>query len=151
MPKKKKKKIDKGKIIKRQEAQQAIPPAVTVPPPGFIAEAVKKVEEAKVKAPAAKRDEIIAGGADSDFWKEVRQYIEGYQKNLKTSTTGIVQQGQFSLERIGISYLLADQIEAALQSVIDFVEIKRKTVELMKKAEIEKKKKEAEIEKKKGG
>jgi len=134
--------------VDKQEAQQAISGAPEVPPPHFIAGELKKVDASKVQAPETKRDEVIAEGVDSDFWRFTKAYIEKYQLSLKKNTSETALRGEFDLNRIGMSYLLNDQISSALQAVIDFVENKGKIVEIMKKEEIEKKNKEAELKKK---
>lgn len=132
------------KILKEQSATQAIPPT---PPPAFIAEAIKEVNQAKPKV-LPNEDKILADGAFSDFWKILKRFIENYQSNLKKSTSELALAGQFDLNAIGMKYLLADQIVSALQKVTDYVEGKARAVAQYENEQKELALKKSELQKK---
>jgi archaellum component FlaC len=143
-----KKEEKENKVKRNQEALQPISPTLNVPPPEFIRDVINKAQIKEKKLSEAD-DNVIVEGAQSDFWKLIKNYIERYQKDLKAITSELVQQGQFDLNAIGMKYLLSDQISNALQKVIDYVENRARIVEQMKRDAQELEKAKAKLEEKK--
>ncbi len=134
---------DKEKVITEQEAKQAVAPTSQRSSPSFIAEAIKEAKEARMK-PKEADDNVLAEGADSEFWRLIKKYIENSLKKLKDNTTKAAMESGFNLELLGFRYVLMDQISNFGGDIIKFVETRQKVVELMKKAEMEKEKAKAE-------
>ena len=122
--------MKRQKIIKKQEAEQAIPPTA----PSFIAEAIEDARKVE-REPLPDEDEILAKGAESDFWKILKRYIQDKIKGLRELTTQAVVKAGFRLEEAGFRYVLTDQICHALEDVVGYVEFRRETIEKMKREE----------------
>ena len=123
------KKIEKIKKI--QEGAQAIPPD----PPAFIKQAIEDTKE--TEEPKETDDRVLASGADTDFWRLVKGFIERNIDGFKERTTQTVMASGFNLEEAGLRYTLTDQLAHFGRDIIKYVENRRKAVERMKKDEAE--------------
>jgi len=107
--------------IKEQEAHQALPPA-------FMKSVINQSKkEPEIKA-GKDRDRVLAEGADSDFWKVVKSYIEAKQmmlaKQLRETS------GNVSVEETGFRFLILDQVNSFATQLITFVEAPKEILKL---------------------
>lgn len=117
--------------IKKQEAEQApVPPA-----PAFIKQAIEDSRPKKLE-PKDSDDKILAEGADSTFWKLIKQRIEDKIAGLESALSGAVQNRVGSesiwLQDIGIRYLLKQIVTDNLKDITNFVELRRRVAEEQK-------------------
>ena len=125
----------KDKILKEQAAQQPTP---VIPPPAFIAGAIKEAKETRV-VPKDTDDKILAEGADSEFWRLLKDYINGTIEALKKKTTQAAIESGYNLELLGFRYVLMDQLENFGKDIINFVEFKKRGYQETKRREAKKK------------
>ena len=102
-----------------------------IPPPQFIAEALREAK--KKPEPKSEDDEIVAEGANSDFWKILKRWIEWKQKGIKENTGQMLAGGTLTLEQIGMKVLWRDLIIEFGQDMIDFIENRATLVESIKR------------------
>lgn len=126
-------KAKEEEIKKKQDAEQApVPP----PPPAFIREAFSQAKPNKLE-PKPMDDKILADGADSDFWKLIKQRISDKINSLDSALAGAVQNKvgseQIWLQDIGIRYLLKQIVSDNMADIINFVELRAKVAEEQKK------------------
>jgi len=117
------------KIIKKQEAQQPVP---ITPTPSFISEAIEESKRTRIE-PKQTDDKTLAEGATSEFWRLVKDYIEGTIGALKKKTTQAAIESGYNLELLGFRYVLMDQLENFGKDIINFVEFKRSGYEEVKR------------------
>lgn len=117
--------------LNKQDAEQ--PPVP--PPPAFIKQAIDDSKPKKLQ-PKDSDDKVLAEGADSTFWKLVKQRIDGKIETLESALAGAVQNrvGAESiwLQDIGIRYLLKQVVTDNLKDIINFVELRRRVAEEQK-------------------
>jgi len=133
----------KEDILKRQAGQQAAPTSHP-PPPAYISQAIEESKKARVE-PGDTNDTVLAEGSDSDFWKLVRGYIEMSMEKLKRVTAERMKETGFGLEEIGLRLLVENQLVGFGQDIINYVELRKKALEV--KALEEQKKKVVQAKK----
>lgn len=106
-------------ILKRQAAEQAPIPA---PGPLHIADTLKeaKAEDKTVDPDADVK--LLIELSQSDAWDVVKRYINRKKVKLSRMTAEASRTSNFDLANVGFRYLIFDQVSAALDSVITYVE-----------------------------
>lgn len=107
-------------VIRQQEAEQApVPPA-----PNFIRQAIKEARSVSMEVKDSD-DKVMAEGADSDFWRILKRFIDSRIKTLEDLTSQKITSGNIDLQDVGLRYLISDQVTHALKEVIQFVELRQ--------------------------
>lgn len=106
-------------ILARQAAEQA-----PIPEPGPI-HIAKTIEEAKKdeRTPEPEADvKLLIELSQSDAWQVAKRFINRKKEKLSKMTAEAARGSSFNLQNVGFSYLIYDQVSAALDSVIAYVE-----------------------------
>ncbi len=107
--------------LEQQKAHEALPPA-------FMRSVINQSrKEPEIKA-GKDRDKVLADGADSDFWKVVKSFIEAKQmmlaKQLRETS------GNVSVEETGFRFLILDQVNTFATQLVTFVEAPKEILKL---------------------
>ncbi len=111
------------------------------PPPAFLKQVIKQQNKAPEIEPGNQRDKILSELADSEAWAAVKKFIEAKQVMLAQQLRESV--GDVSVEETGFRFLVTDQVSAALQQVISFVEAPQKIYGLKREQDLRNKETEA--------
>lgn len=105
---------------KKQYAEQA-------PPPAFLKSVLTQSKKEPEMTPGENRDRVMAEFAKSDAWKILRKYMEAKLVMLAKQLRDNSQDS--GLEEIGFRFLVADQVNAFTQQIINYVETVPKVME----------------------
>lgn len=115
------------KVLKRQAAEQA-------PPPAFLREVIAQNKEQPKVEVGKNREKLLLDLSESDVWNNiVKKFIEAKQlmmaKELRENIDGK------SMEEVGFRFLVTDQVNDFIHQFISFVEAPRNAREAQKQSE----------------
>jgi len=94
-------------------------------PPSFFQPVVEETTKLIKRKPRKTDDEDLLSLAESDSWKKLRSIIEGKQEKIRMLASKTADSST-DLNVIGLTTLIERQVNAAYQSIIDLVELRKK-------------------------